>query len=118
MVIDPPVTLPADGNPERFMQQEHAPPALVVVTLGGRHASLLQSQIDETPTILRVPEPLSKSAPINTLLLCPPRRPAGERAKSPVLTEFVDRRSWGRGGRNRGSCSQSAFFIGSVSIVP
>lgn len=98
VVFDPPVTLPADGNPEGLMKQEHAPPALIMVTLGRRHAPLEQSQKYSTPAIFRQAKPLLDAPRINPLFLCPLRRPAGRRAESSVLTKRVER--W-VGGRRR-----------------
>jgi hypothetical protein len=111
MVFDPTVTFPADRNPEGFMKQEHAPPALIVVTLGRRHATLEQAQRHSTPVILREAELLRDAPRINPRFLCPPRRPrCGKRSR-----RYGASRSSGRsvigGDRNWGSSSPGAFFI-------
>jgi hypothetical protein len=86
MFVDPSVAFPTDGNPERLIKQEHAPPSLVMVTLGCRDAPALQPQIHLTPAVLRETEPLLDLGLVKTLLRYPLRRAAGKGAEALVLS--------------------------------
>jgi len=86
MVINPSVAFPTDRNPEGFIKQEHASPALVMVALGRRYALAQQEQIDPTASVLGKPKPLLDPDLVKTLLLGPLRRAAGNRASALVLS--------------------------------
>jgi hypothetical protein len=89
MVIDPPVTFPADGNPKRLMQQEHAALALKMVALSRLHTLAQQEHIDTTPAVLRLPEPLLHAREVKAHLPGPFRRATCNRASASVLAQLL-----------------------------